>query len=55
MRGKVTDGLASWHKRAMYMLHLALKTILLYNIFRSVSDTSQIGGKIQLNCLVRLT
>jgi len=30
-----------------------IKTILLHNFLRSVSDTSQIGGKIKLNYLVR--
>ena len=30
-----------------------IETILLYNFLGSVSDTSQVGAKIKLNCLVR--
>jgi len=34
------------------LLKQIIKTMLLYNYLTSFSDTSQIGGKIKINCLV---
>ena len=50
-----TDGLASWHKREMYILHLALKTQVFHSMCTVTEHFSRPGLEVGLLCGVSVS